>query len=373
RVVPTIQNNDSNGFNATLGAALMATPEMREKHASAIATLVRNNAWDGIDVDYERVPTASRANFTAFVQLLAGKLHTSGKTLSITVYAKASDSENWNGPGSQDWAAIGAAADSVKIMAYDYHWDGSAAGPITPLTWLDQVTTYAKSVIPAAKVMIALPWYGYDWLGTDATDVSYSGAKTLATTAGVQINHDANGEATFVYNRRTVYFIDAAAYQAKLNLLKTKHGTIGGVAHWAAGQEDPAVWTILKSGSSSNPATPIPQAPAPAADYSVAGPNALTLQLGTSAAASYTLTAINGFSGSATVRLQPVTPFGGTLSASAGTVTSGGSVMLRVDAPRTMAAGIYQVRVQFVSGTTIREQLVTLNVQSTGVRGRPTR
>ena len=262
RIVPTIQNNDSNGFNATLGSALVATPEMREKHASAIAAVVSNNAYDGIDVDYERVPTASRANFTAFVQLLAGKLHASGKTLSITVYAKTKDSENWNGPGSQDWAAIGAAADSVKIMAYDYHWDGSAAGPITPLAWLDQVATYAKSVIPAQKVMVALPWYGYDWLGRNADDVSFAGAKTIATSNGAQIGHDADGEATFTYNGRTVYFIDAAAYQAKLDLLKTKHGTIGGVAHWAAGQEDPAVWALLKSGGSSTVgATPAPPAP----------------------------------------------------------------------------------------------------------------
>jgi hypothetical protein len=106
----------------------------------------------------------------------------------------------------------------------------------------------------------------------------------------------------------------------------------------------------------------------------VAGPNVLTLPVGTSTAANYTLAGSNGFNGTATVRLQTVAPFGGTLSASANTVAAGGTVTLRVDAPRTMAAGLYQVRVQFVSGTTVREQLVTISVQAmTAVRGRPTR
>jgi hypothetical protein len=355
-IMPTIQNNSSKGFDATLGAALVATPETREAHAAAIAALVRNNAFDGIDVDYERVPTASRANFTAFVQLLAKKLHDSGKKLSVTVYAKTSDAQNWNGPGSQDWAAIGAAADSVKIMAYDYHWDGSAAGAITPLTWLDQVTTYAKSVIPAAKVMIALPWYGYDWLGTDATDVSFAGASTIALNNGITVAHDENGEATFTYNGRTVFFIDSAAYEKKLNLLKTKHGTIGGVAHWAIGQEDPAVWNTLKG--STNPVTTAP------ADYVVAGPGQLTLQAGTSTTGEYRITPINGFNGSATVRVQLAAPFAGTVTPSAGTVSNATPVTLLVEAPRNTPAGTYQARVQFVTATAMREQVVTISVSA---------
>ncbi|HKO56571.1 MAG TPA: glycosyl hydrolase family 18 protein [Thermoanaerobaculia bacterium] len=353
-IIPTIQNNNSNGFDATLGAALIATPESRESHAAAIAAVVRNNAFDGIDIDYERVPTASRANFTAFVQTLAKKLHDSGKKLSVTVYAKTSDAQNWNGPGSQDWAAIGAAADSVKIMAYDYHWDGSAAGAITPLTWLDQVTTYAKSVIPAAKVMIALPWYGYDWLGTDATDVSFAGATTIATNNAINIGHDENGEATFTYNGRTVFFIDSSAYEKKLNLLKTKHASIGGVAHWAVGQEDPAVWNVLKG--STNPVTTAP------ADYTVAGPSQLALQAGMSTSGEYRLTPINGFSGTATVRVQAATPFAGTITPSATTVTNAAPVTLRVEAPRNTPAGSYQVRVQFVTASAIREQVVTISV-----------
>src|SRR5205823_1694573 len=178
-----------------------------------------------IDIDYERVPTSSRANFTAFVGTLAAKLHAANKKLSITVYAKSSDRENWDGPGSQDWAAIGAAADSVKIMAYDYHWSTSGPGAIAPLTWLDQVTSYAEQTIGGPKIMIGLPWYGYDWPASGAaSSASFASAQQTALNNNATIQHDASsGEPFFSYAGRTVYFQDAAGYATKVDLLKQKH------------------------------------------------------------------------------------------------------------------------------------------------------
>src|SRR5215210_4028433 len=119
------------------------------------------------------MPATAKAGFTAFVQLLASKLHASNKLLSVTVHPKTSASATWDGPGAQDYTAIGAVADSVKVMAYDYHWSTSDAGAIAPLSWLDQVAIYAESTIAPQKVIMGLPWYGYDWLGTSAVGVTY--------------------------------------------------------------------------------------------------------------------------------------------------------------------------------------------------------
>src|SRR5688572_21516980 len=158
QLLPTIKNYVNGAFDGQLAATLVASADSREKHAEAIAQLVTLNAFDGIDIDYERVPVTSRANFSAFIQLLAAKLHASSKELSVTVQAKTDDG------GSQDWVVLGAAADRLKIMAYDYHWSTSSAGPIAPLDWLDSIASYARRTIPAHKVIIGLPWYGYDWL-----------------------------------------------------------------------------------------------------------------------------------------------------------------------------------------------------------------
>ena len=346
-IIPTLQNVISGSFNGTVAAPLLANPAWRAAHVDAIAQLVTSNAFDGIDIDYERIPTTSRADFTAFITALAARLHAAGKKLSVSVYAKTSDQQNWNGPGSQDWIAIGGAADSVKIMAYDYHWSTSGAGAVTPLAWLDQVATYAESAIPAKKIVIGLPWYGYDWPATGAAStVTYSSATQIALNNNAAITHDAaSGEATFSYNGRTVFFQDAAAYTAKLDLLKQKHGSIGGVAHWAAGYEDPAVWSAL---SSSSPVTPAP------ADFALSGPQQLTVQQGSSATANYTLTPINNFSGTASVTAS--SPIAATISP----VISATQPATLIVTPSS--AGTFQITLRVTSGSIVHQQIVTVNV-----------
>src|SRR4051812_4695576 len=186
-LVPTIQNVVNKSFDGGAAATMLSSAASREAHASAIAQLAVSNAFDGIDIDYERVPTASRANFTAFIGTLAQKLHAANKKLSVTVYAKTSDSANWNGPGAEDWPALGGLADSVKIMAYDYSYSGSAPGPITPLDWLDKVATYAQSTIPNDKIMVGLPFYGYIFSGSSARGVTFSEAMQGAQNQGATV------------------------------------------------------------------------------------------------------------------------------------------------------------------------------------------
>ena len=289
----------------------------REAHANALAQLAISNGFDGIDVDYERVPTTSRANFTTFVGSLAAKLHAANKKLSVTVYAKASDKENWNGPGSQDWIAIGAAADSVKIMAYDYHWSTSAAGAIAPLDWLDQVAAYAEQTIAGSKIMMGLPWYGYDWPSSGgATTATYATAHQTMLTNNATVQRDAaSGEPYFSYSGHTVYFQDAAGYATKVNLLKQKHPGIGGFAHWAAGQEDPDVWNVI-TGSSSSGGTPLP-----AADFTISGPTTMQIVQGGSASANFQVIPVNGFTATTSVSVQ--LGFAGSAVPSPATVTAG--------------------------------------------------
>lgn len=259
-ILPTVQNVVNKSFNADVVAKLLATEASRNVHADALAQLAIANAFDGIDVDYERVPSSSRANFSAFISVLAQKLHAAGKKLSVTVYPKTSDKQNWDGPGAEDWSAIGATADSVKIMAYDYHWSTSGAGALTPLDWLDQVTAYAEASMPAQKIMVGLPWYGYDWSGSTGASVTYASAMQVAKNNGAAITHDANGEATYSYAGHTVYFQDQNSYATKIAALIQKHPRIGGFAHWAAGTEDPAIWSFIRNGltNGSAGATPAP-------------------------------------------------------------------------------------------------------------------
>jgi len=363
KIVPTIQNVVNGSYDATVVETLLVSATSREAHAQAIFNLVTSKAWDGIDIDYERVPTTSRTNFTAFINTLAAKLHSAGKTLSVTVYSKTSDAQNWNGPGAQDWPALGAAADSIKLMAYDYHWSTSTAGAITPLAWLDSVVTYAESAIPAAKIIVGLPWYGYDWQGSNGTGVVYEEAVALAATNNASIQRDENGEATFTYGgTHTVFFQDATAYSRKTDLIRQKHPNVGGFTSWRTGGEDPGVWSVISTLRGTTTPTP-PPASGVSPDFSLSGPSSLNVRIGRSSSATYSITRIGGFSDAVTVVAEKLTPFDATLSLSAtslsGTTTS---TSLKVATTRATAAGTYSLRVRFTSGSLVKEQIISVTV-----------
>jgi len=198
--------------------------------------------------------------------------------------------------------------------------------------------------------------------------VTYAQAMQRAQGNNATVSHDANGEATFTYSGHTVFFQDAAAYAKKVEQLKQRHPSIGGFAHWAAGQEDPQVWAVVRGGSvapttppnsGSNPAT------TPQADFAVSGPTVLTLAQGGKTSADYRLTAINGFSGNASVAVQVLSNgFDGTVTPSSGTVTAASPVTVTISANRQTAAGSYQVTVRFTSAGLTREQLVNVVVQA---------
>jgi spore germination protein YaaH len=363
QIIPTIQNVVSGSFNGSVAATVLSTATGRENHAQEIFNLVTTKAWDGIDIDYEAVPTTSRADFTAFINTLAAKLHSAGKKLSVTVYAKTSDSQNWNGPGAQDWAALGTAADSIKLMAYDYHWSTSAAGAITPLTWLDSVVTYAESAIPAAKVIVGLPWYGYDWQASTGATVLYNDAMNLATANSATISRDVNGEATFTYGgTHTVFFQDAAAFSRKTDLIKQNHPNVGGFTCWRTGSEDAGFWSVITAlrGTTTTPPPP-PPPPTVAPDFTISGPSSLNLRLGHSTSGSYSITRVGGFAGTVSVTVEKVTPLDATLSLSPSTLSgTASSTSLNIASTRTTAVGTYSLRVRFTSGSLVHEQLVSV-------------
>lgn len=377
-IVPTVANSLGSGFDRDIAVKMLSTAANREAHANNIVQLVLNQGYDGIDIDYERVPATSRANFTAFITTLSQKLHAMNKKLSVCVYAKTSDAENWDGAGAQDWPALGQLADSIKIMAYDNHYNGSAAGAITPLSWLDGVARYALSVIPGQKVIIGLPFYGYDWSGTSATDVSYAQAMAKAQSVGATITRDNNGEATYSYSGRVVYFQDATSYKRKVDLLKQNHPSIGGFAAWAAGMEDPEVWSVIK-GQTVNPA-PAPTPPPPgtggtsgsggggvtpaSADFTITGPTMMTAKAGATASASFTVTPLNGFAAASTISFEALGGFSGAVNASATSAMPNTPITVRVTPNAGLAGGVYQIVVRFTSGTIVHDQIVNVVVKS---------
>jgi spore germination protein len=247
-VVPTLANVDARGnWVYRTVASVLHHPALARQQVAGIVALVDSDHYAGIDLDYENLQAGDRQAFTAFVTGLAAALHAKGKILSVALFAKASDAGYAPRNVAQDYAAIGRVADQVRLMGYDYHWDTSPPGPVAPVGWIRDVISYAKTQIPASKIILGIPEYGYDWSGGFGTGISWLQALRLSRRYHARPHYDASSQSPwFTYtdashHRHTVWFENAESTHAKLDVAEG----IGGVFLWMYSDPDPGTWSVL--------------------------------------------------------------------------------------------------------------------------------
>jgi spore germination protein YaaH len=180
-------------------------------------------------------------------------LHAIGRSCQVAVMARTSSAQTYAHGDIPTWIydykALAAAADRIQVMAYDDHSPGGVAGPIAPLPWVRQVIAYALMQATPSRYELGVPAYGYDWYGRTSATAVYAGRLTkLLAEVHVQAHWDAlQGEETFSYrehhHKHTVWIVDARADAARARLAAA--AGFSGVAVWAAGYEQPQLWSGL--------------------------------------------------------------------------------------------------------------------------------
>lgn len=172
-----------------VGRAL-ADAVSRRRHVDRLLECLDASGYGGVEIDYEALPLELREPFSLLVEELARALHHRGKELAVAVHAKQSEPGESAGSQGQDWARIGAAADRVAIMAYDF--DPSEPGPVSPVAWTRDALRHALDLIPATRVIQGVPLYGYLWTDGAAPDyLTYGDFQNLATSHGVSPRREA--------------------------------------------------------------------------------------------------------------------------------------------------------------------------------------
>ena len=253
-------------------ASVLADPATRTAHVDALMKFAADGKFAGLDIDYEKFAfsddkatwVATRPNWVAFVTELSTRLHTVGRTLTVSVppvydSGQTTDSGYW----VYDYAAITPLVDRVRVMAYDF--STSEAGPIAPLEWVHRlIDGVTKTAGDPTKLVLGVPLYGYNWPTSTTGDCS-AGKKSERTTVRLRDLPDllvrrpstptfdqVSGEWTFSYQlpvpdagatcieTRTVWYVDGAGAQVRTDL--ARDAGWAGVSLWALGYDDQRVW-----------------------------------------------------------------------------------------------------------------------------------
>jgi spore germination protein len=220
---------------------ILADPETRAAHRSEIAALAKRLGVDGVDVDYENLPSWEREGFTTFARELAAELRAAGLATSITVQPKSGDTVS-RGPGAMDWPALCGIADRLQVMLYNEHNASTEPGPIASLDWIARVIDHGLSACPAAKLVPVLKVSGMDWGPAKAEWRSFPEVTSIVAAQRPRIRRERyNRVPWFVYRsgdgRHVVYYEDAKSLGAKAARLRAKGLTA--LVLWSLGSEDP--------------------------------------------------------------------------------------------------------------------------------------
>ena len=245
-------------FSSARAEALLGSASRQETLLGQIKEILKEKGYGGLDVDFEYVLPEQREAYAAFITRLREALNPLGCPVIVALAPKTSAAQRGLLYEAHDYTLLGAAANAVFLMTYEW---GYTAGPpmaVAPLDKVRQVVDYALTEIPAEKLFLGVPVYGYDWPlpfregVTRGESISPQEALALARRHGAEIRYDETAQAPwFRYTaaggrEHEVWFEDARSSYAKFRLAAEKG--LQGVGLWNLMRPAPQTYLALHGG-----------------------------------------------------------------------------------------------------------------------------
>ena len=268
-VVPTVSLFDRDAY-----VQLFSDPAAVDTLKRELLGLIDQQQLDGLHLDFEifdAAPRELRVAFTSFVADLRREMDENERTMYLTLFSLAFD---WN--DNFEEGRLSKYVDYLVVQGYDLHWqNGDQAGPVAPLdgwgelNWRTIVDRHVKEGVPRSKIVMSVPYYGYEWPTTsDLPGSQTRGGGRITTYAPVegdgsgeplpsardqaaryQVRRDlASGSPYYVYEDSTGWvqgwFEDSHSLSAKYEFVKEER--LGGVAVFPLGYGDATLHRALR-------------------------------------------------------------------------------------------------------------------------------
>ena len=232
-----------------------------EQLMSTVATY----SLDGLNIDFEQISAETGPHYIQFLRELSIQCRKNGIVLSVDNYVPREFTAHYNREEQ------GRVVDYVVVMGYDEHWGGSEeSGSVASLGFVKEGIEQTLQVVPADKIINALPYYTRIWVETPKTEeeialedpaaetyvpyhlsseaMSMQGAANAVERAGVTATWDdvtAQNYAEYERDGSTykVWLEDDASITAKMQAIQSYN--IAGIAGWKLGLQNNSVWPII--------------------------------------------------------------------------------------------------------------------------------
>ena len=222
RVVPTVMWGNGETIHRILSNATT-----RIALEDEIANLVKENGFDGIDIDFEAKKHETVNYFSTFLKGLYQRM--GNKWVYCTVEARMPLYDRYL-PGqtippdamdyANDYKEMNKYCDRIEIMAYDQgtvnvRLNKARLAPYAPVAdpgWVENVVTLAMKSIAKNKIIIGVPTYGYEYTVTPLSGSGYQYkvlwpfnlryATDIAAKLGITPTRTSADEIGFTYDAR---------------------------------------------------------------------------------------------------------------------------------------------------------------------------
>lgn len=248
---------EQGAFSNGRSGMVLRDPALQRQLAGEVLDTLRAKGYGGVDLDFEFLPAEEGRLYADFVALMGEVLHPYGYRVTVALAPKTAADQ----PGllyeGHDYGLLGRAADSVFLMTYEWGYRYGPPMAVAPLPQVRRVLEYALTEIPAEKIALGIPNYGYDWPlpfrqgSTEGRSLSPVEAVALARRYGAAISYDEQAQAPwFRYwdgtgQEHEVWFEDGRSIRQKL-LLAVGRG-LGGVGYWNLDRPYPQNWVVLNA------------------------------------------------------------------------------------------------------------------------------
>ncbi len=226
---------------------LTSSPTAGATLSAALISAIQAKNLDGVNLDFEGQGAGDQAGLTRLVTQVSAAVHAANPHYQVTMDTYASSAGDPN--GFYNIPALAPVVDGFFVMAYQLNLAGSpsATSPLTSSMFSDQTTIdqYAAAV-PAAKVILGMPYFGYDWPTSDGTLTAQATGPATPISYGqvMAANHpiywdSVTNTAWTSYQVGTQwhesFFEDATSLFEAAQMASAKN--LGGVGIWALGMD----------------------------------------------------------------------------------------------------------------------------------------